>query len=76
MNFPAPIAIPTPTGRWHLVGSVPARAAYERKDGQPLTEEDIQAISHCGAGIIRWVRARTYLTKELAESTAKAEATR
>lgn len=74
---PAPAqAITCPTGRWVLVGRVPVAAAYERKDGAPLTLRDIETITHCGPGFARACRARTYASEEeaLAE-VARAERT-
>lgn len=56
-------------GRWFLVGTVPVEATYERKDGQPLTQADIDAARHVGPGIAG-LRVRTYATK--AEALAAA----
>lgn len=64
-------AIKCPNGRYSLVGSdLPARACYERKDGQPLTEADIEAITHAGPGFAS-VRAITYTTEAEALAAAK-----
>ena len=41
----------TPNGRYHFVGQVPARLAMMRKDGQPLTDEDIENGRHVGVEI-------------------------
>lgn len=65
-------AILCPTGRWALVGRAPVRAAYERKDGQPLTADDIDAIRHAGPGFAP-VKARTYATEEEALRAAAEE---
>lgn len=66
------VALQAPSGRWFLSGSVRVAAAYERKDGAPLTADDIAAIKHCGPGFARACRARTYDSKEAALAAAEA----
>jgi hypothetical protein len=58
-----------PTGRWFLVGTVPVHACYARKDGAPLTADDIAAIRHAGPGFAP-VKRRTFDTKDQALAAA------
>jgi hypothetical protein len=64
-------AIQAPTGCWILVGHAPIAALCERKDGAPLTPQDIEAITHCGPGFAKDCRMRAYATKEEALESAK-----
>lgn len=61
-------AIKAPSGRFVLVGRVPVRAGYERKDGAPLTDDDIRGVCHCGPGIFPHIRTRSFATAEEALS--------
>lgn len=61
-----------PTGRYFLRGSnLPVAACYERKDGAPLTTDDIAAITQCGPGFARACRARTFATEAEALEAVK-----
>lgn len=61
-------AIQYPTGRWGLAGTVPVSAGYARKDGAPLTADDVEMICHTGSS--PHCRTRTYATKEEALAAA------
>ena len=58
-------AIQYPTGRWGFVGDVPMGLAYVQADGQPLTEDQMDAIQQCGPGILgQKVKAVTFGSRE------------
>jgi hypothetical protein len=38
-----------PTGRFTLVGRVPRALAWEREDGQPMTDKDWHTVEYCMA---------------------------
>lgn len=60
-------------GKWGFVGSVPVSLSYERRDGNPLTDEDIDGIRRCGAGIFRaTIASRVWETKDAAIASATA----
>ena len=40
-------------GVFSIVGSVPMSLCFERHDGQPLTDKDIETIRHCGPGFAK-----------------------
>lgn len=62
-----------PAGTWSFVGTVPICLLYFRRDGQPLTEDDIQGIRQCGAGLFRkTIGSRTWPTREAAIAEAQA----
>ena len=59
------VLMKNPAGTWHFVGRVPMTLGFERRDGQPLTEEDIEVIQHCGPGLRKKeVKTRTFLTSK------------
>jgi hypothetical protein len=55
-----------------FVGTVPMNLSYYRRDGQPLTDEDVKGILQCGAGLFRkTIGSRVWLTREDAVNEAK-----
>ena len=64
--------IETPNGRFHFVGNVPASLALMRKDGQPLTDEDIENGRHVGVEIAR-LKTRSWPDKYSALADAVRE---
>jgi len=55
-----------PTGRWGFAGRVRADLCYERKDGRPLTEADIDNGRSFGPRLAG-LKRRTWPTREAAE---------
>lgn len=49
--------------RWKFVGRVSAPLCYERKDGEPLTEEDVHTIRQHGPRLAG-VKSRSFETRE------------
>jgi hypothetical protein len=61
-----------PAGTWSFVGTVPIGLQYFRRDGSPLTDEDVKRITMCGAGLFRkTIGTRTWPSRE--EAIAEAE---
>ena len=73
-HLPSNLPTQYSTGRWGFVGRVDARLAYERKDGQPATDEDYKAAQRMGPSIVG-MKTRTWATKEEALAAAAALAT-
>lgn len=57
-------------GRFIFAGSVPVALGFARKDGAPLTEQDVRCIQH-GVPGLPGLKIRSYVTKEEALSAAK-----
>jgi len=55
--------IDTPNGRWHFVGRVPARLAYERKDGAEATDEDVEKGRRFGPALAG-LKTRSWASRE------------
>jgi hypothetical protein len=54
-----------PAKTFSFSGSVPAVLGFYRKDGHPLTEEDIRGIAQFGAGLCRkTIGTKTWNTRE------------
>jgi hypothetical protein len=65
--------IENPNKTFSFVGSVPMNLSYERRDGQPLTEDDVRGIRQCGVGLFRkTIACRVWQTREDAVAEAKA----
>jgi hypothetical protein len=62
-----------PAGTWSFVGSVPYSLAYERLDGQPVTEEEARKIANFGAGLFKKTH-KTWTRKTEAEAREAARA--
>ena len=63
--------IENPNKTFSFVGSVPVNLSYFRRDGLPLTEEDVRGIRQCGAGLFRkTIGCRTWPTREAAIAEA------
>ena len=57
--------IQNPNKTFSFVGSVPASLSYYRKDGQPLTDQNIKEIHQFGAGLLRGeIGPRVWPTRE------------
>jgi hypothetical protein len=64
--------IKNPAGTWSFVGRVPAELMYERIDGEPLSEKDIDSIRNFGAGVMRnSIKSRVYQSPHDAIEAAK-----
>jgi hypothetical protein len=60
-----------PSGRFSFVGSVPKELSYVRKDGQPLTDQDVKDIKQSGPGFVSHVKARSFASRDEAYAAAK-----
>ena len=60
--------IKNPAGTWSFVGSVPMVLSHERKDGEPLTDRNIEMIKHTGSDPT--CKSRAWPTKEAALKAA------
>lgn len=66
--------VQTPNGRFHFVGIVHFRLAFERLDGEPLTDQDIADIKHVGAGFLKHrIKSRSWKTEEAARAAERRE---
>lgn len=65
--------IETPNGRWAFRGKVPNRLAFERKDGKPITPEEVERIKQFGmVGNMKDVyRSRSWASREEAVAAAQ-----
>ena len=45
--------IENPNKTFSFVGTVPVNLMYFRRDGLPLTDDDVKGIKQCGAGLFR-----------------------
>jgi hypothetical protein len=51
--LPANTLIQFPSGAWGFVGMVDPRLAYRRKDGAPISAEEINNVRSFGMGLFR-----------------------
>lgn len=59
---------------WSFVGTVPVNLSYFRRDGQPLTQDDVNGIRQCGAGLFRkTIGCRVWPSREAAIAEAESE---
>lgn len=72
-NLPQNVVMLNPAGTWSFVGAVDIRLSYFRRDGQPLTEQEVSGIRSHGAGLYRkTIGSCTWPTREAAIAAADA----
>ena len=59
-----------PSKKWGFVGSVPCSLLYARKDGKPITNDDISSLHQAGPGFVPHVETMTWESEEAALAEA------
>jgi len=56
---------------WSFRGNVPTELHWERKDGKPISQEDLHDAAHSNAPALMGFKTRVFSSKAEAEAAAK-----